>query len=200
MPLDLQTRLLRVIEEGIVRRIGGNDEIPINVRIIAATNKDLREEVKNGNFRTDLYYRLNVLPLKLPPLRERKEDIPLLIEYFMKRISKKLNKKEIEIPKEYMEYLLDYSWPGNIRELENFIELIINTEHLPMDFFSKNIKHNGNATIETKENLSLEEVERIHIEKILNRTEGNISKSSEILGVSRNTLYRKIKEYKINVS
>jgi PAS domain S-box-containing protein len=200
MSLDLQTRLLRVIEEGIVRRIGGNDEIPINVRIIAATNKDLREEVKNGNFRTDLYYRLNVLPLKLPPLRERKEDIPLLIEYFMKRISKKLNKKEIEIPKEYMEYLLDYSWPGNIRELENFIELIINTEHLPMDFFSKNIKHNGNATIETKENLSLEEVERIHIEKILNRTEGNISKSSEILGVSRNTLYRKIKEYKINVS
>jgi transcriptional regulator with PAS, ATPase and Fis domain len=200
MPLDLQTRLLRVIEEGIVRRIGGNDEIPINVRIIAATNKDLREEVKNGNFRTDLYYRLNVLPLKLPPLRERKEDIPLLIEYFMKRISKKLNKKEIEIPKEYMEYLLDYSWPGNIRELENLIELIINTEHLPMDFFSKNIKHNVNATIETKENLSLEEVERIHIEKILNRTEGNISKSSEILGVSRNTLYRKIKEYKINVS
>jgi len=152
MSLDLQTRLLRVIEEGIVRRIGGNDEIPINVRIIAATNKDLREEVKNGNFRTDLYYRLNVLPLKLPSLRERKEDIPLLIDYFMKRISKKLNKKEIEIPEEYMDYLLDYSWPGNIRELENLIELIINTEHLPMDFFSKNIKYNGNATLESKEN------------------------------------------------
>ncbi len=200
MPIDLQTRLLRVIEEGIVRRIGGTDEIPIDVRIIAATNKDLREETRKGNFRTDLYYRLNVLPLKLPSLRERKDDIPLLIDYFMKRISKKLNKKVIEIPEEYMEYLMEYNWPGNIRELENLIELIINTEHLPMDFFSKKMKHNESPSFESKENLSLEEVERIHIEKIVNRTSGNITKAADILGVSRNTLYRKLKEYKINVT
>ena len=200
MPLDLQTRLLRVIEEGIIRRIGGKDEIPINVRIIAATNKELREEVRKGNFRTDLYYRLNVLPLKLPSLRARKEDIPLLINYFMKRISKNLNKKMIEIPEEYMGYLMEYDWPGNIRELENIVELIINTEHLPMDFFSKNSKSNESPSFESKENLSLQEVERIHVEKIINRTSGNITKASEILGVSRNTLYRKIKEYKINVT
>ncbi len=201
MPLDLQTRLLRVIEEGIIRRIGGTEEIPIDVRIVAATNKNLREEVKKGNFRTDLYYRLNVLPLKIPALRERKEDIPLLVEYFMNRISKKLNKKKVDIPEEYMEYLTEYDWPGNIRELENLIELIINTENLPLDFLDKKDSLiRDNKQIENKQNLSLEELERIHIEKILDKYSGNISKSAEVLDISRNTLYRKINNYKINVT
>ena len=134
MPLDMQTRLLRVIEEGIVIRIGSNKEIVVDARVIAATNKDLNEEVRKGNFRKDLYYRLNVLPIRLMPLRERKEDIPLLSQYFMERISRKLKKKSVNIDDEAMKSLLEYEWPGNVRELENIIELMVNTEMIPDHF------------------------------------------------------------------
>ena len=106
--------------------LGGNDYIPVDVRIIAATNKDLQIEVKDGMFRTDLFYRLNVLPIKLPALRERKEDIPVLADHYSKKLSRKLNKKEVEITGDQMELLCNYPWPGNIRELENMIELTIN--------------------------------------------------------------------------
>ncbi|RKD28808.1 sigma-54-dependent Fis family transcriptional regulator [Thermohalobacter berrensis] len=199
MPLDMQTRLLRVIEEGTVSRIGSTKEIVVNVRIIAATNKDLYEEVKKGNFRKDLFYRLNVLPIKLPALRERKDDIPLLIEYFIKRKSKKLNKRRIKISNEHMEYLINYEWPGNIRELENYVELLINTEGIT-DFTYKN-----NRTIKLEfnrkniyEELTLEEVEKRHIINMLKKYEGNITKTAKVLGIGRNTLYRKIKKYKID--
>ena len=201
MPIDLQTRLLRVIEEGTVSRIGSTRDIVVNVRLIAATNKDLEAEVKKGNFRKDLYYRLNVLPVKLPPLRERKEDIPLLIDYFMNRLSVRLNKKKVDIPKEYMDYLVNYPWHGNIRELENFIELIINTESITSCF------EIGSTTTEyDKEdsllngNLKLEDIEKEHIIKVLKAFEGNITKASEALEIGRNTLYRKIEKYNIKCS
>lgn len=198
MPVDLQTRLLRVIEEGTVSRIGGTEEIPINVRIIAATNRSLKEEVKKGNFRTDLFYRLNVLPIRLPPLRERKQDIPLLVEYFMKRISRRLNKRMVVIPKEYMDYLTNYEWPGNIRELENLIELIINTESIPASISTSDRKNITDAYFDEGENLSLENMEHMHIERILKKYYGNISLTAKILGISRNTLYRKMEKYSIH--
>jgi sigma-54 dependent transcriptional regulator, acetoin dehydrogenase operon transcriptional activator AcoR len=128
MPLDMQTRLLRVIEEGTVQRIGESRQIPVDVRIIAASNRELLDEVERGNFRRDLYYRLNVLPIRLPALRERKEDIPILVRLYMDKLSKKLNKKPVPISQDYMDALSAQPWPGNIRELENMLELIINTE------------------------------------------------------------------------
>lgn len=202
MPLDMQTRLLRVIEEGTVRRIGGTEEIIVDIRIIAATNKDLEKEVKKGNFRKDLFYRLNVLPLRLPPLRNRKEDIPLLIDYFMNRISKKLNKKMVEIPENYMNYLLEYQWPGNIRELENFIELIINTEYIPTGLHKNNAQINKDELdLKPKQECyKLEHVEKEHIIKVLKMCEGNMTLSAKNLGIGRNTLYRKVKKYNIDCS
>lgn len=210
MPLDMQTRLLRVIEEGTVSRIGGTNEIVVDVRIIAATNKDLSEEVKKGNFRKDLYYRLNVLPLVIPPLRDRVEDIPILIEYFMKRISKRLNKRMVELPKEYRQGLLAYDWPGNIRELENLIELMINTESLPPHIGrlkSRAEFRPGNdyaVKSETLPNewikeptLSLEDVEKQYISAVLEHFQGKITLTARTLGIGRNTLYRKIEQYHI---
>lgn len=190
MPYELQTRLLRVIEEGTVRRIGGSREIPIDVRIIAATNRNLREEMEKGNFRKDLYYRLNVLPLRLPPLRERVDDIPLLFNYFMERKANKLNKKMVQVSEDYMDKLKEYSWPGNIRELENMVELIINTESIPMSFQQGDIESKSLKSIYTP--FTLEEVEVEHIKKTLAYYEGNITKAANALGISRNTLYRKI--------
>lgn len=213
MPLDMQTRLLRVIEEGIVIRVGSNKEILVDARVIAATNKDLNEEVKKGNFRKDLYYRLNVLPIRLMPLRERKGDIPLLSQYFMERISRKLNKSSIPINDETMKALLEYEWPGNIRELENLIELIVNTESLPENFMKSMpdnhikansefpLKHQDLAESElADELLNLELMEKMHILKALNRYDGNISLCAKTLGIGRNTLYRKIEYYGIKCS
>ena len=201
MPLDMQTRLLRVIEESTVSRIGGTNEILVDVRIIAATNKNLIEEVEKGNFRKDLFYRLNVLPIKLPPLRERKEDIKLLIEYFMRRISKRLNKKMVKISDEQMEHLLRYSWPGNVRELENFIELIINTEAIPDHLgCSDNRLEVANYIESEHEDLSLDKMEKRYIIKALRKHGGNITLSAKALSIGRNTLYRKIEKYNINCS
>lgn len=207
MPLDMQTRLLRVIEEGTVSRIGSIKETVVDVRLIAATNKDLNEEVRKGNFRKDLFYRLNVLPIRLPSLRERKDDIPILIQYFMNRISKKLNRKSVNIPEEFMKYLMEYEWPGNVRELENLIELMVNTESIPDSFGRRNagIMERPETSFdglsqtassgEVEENLKLELMERQHIQKVLNLCKGNITLCAKALGVGRNTLYRKMESY-----
>ncbi|HML35886.1 MAG TPA: sigma 54-interacting transcriptional regulator [Bacillota bacterium] len=211
MPLDMQTRLLRVIEEGVVIRVGSNKEIVVDARVIAATNKDLNEEVRKGNFRKDLYYRLNVLPIRLMPLRERKADIPLLSRYFMERISKKLKKKSVNINEATMKSLLEYEWPGNVRELENIIELMVNTESIPDSFMradgNANEKSEGNASRpepvnceSTEECLDLEFMEKKHILKVLDLYGGNISLCAKTLGIGRNTLYRKIESYGINCS
>ncbi|MGM0397004.1 MAG: sigma-54-dependent Fis family transcriptional regulator [Bacillota bacterium] len=197
MPYELQTRLLRVIEEGIVRRVGGSVEIPVDVRIIAATNRNLREEVDKGNFRKDLYYRLNVLPLRLPTLRERQVDIPLLFQFFMDRKAKRLSKKPVEVPDYYMELLMNHDWPGNIRELENLVELIINTESLPTHSFESDV--DDLKKVEAMSDRTLEDVEAEHIGRILRKYDGNITLGAKKLGIGRNTLYRKIQKYGINV-
>jgi PAS domain S-box-containing protein len=200
MPLEMQPNLLRVIEEGIVSRIGSSKQIPVNVRIIAATNKDLRREVEMGNFRKDLYYRLNVLPLYLCPLRERKEDIPLLIDYFMDTIAKRLNKRKVAVPLEYMKHLIQYDWPGNIRELENIVELMINTESLPLDLNNKNLGIQPTSSALKDPCLKLEYLENQHILYVLRKFKGNISLAAEALDIGRNTLYRKIEKYSIDCS
>jgi len=208
MPLDLQTRLLRVIEEGTVCRVGATADIPVNIRLIAATNKDLEDEVFRGNFRKDLYYRLNVLPLSLPPLRRRKDDIPLLIDFFMQRISQRLNKKPIHLPETYLRSLIEYDWPGNIRELENLIELLINAESL-VSLPPRNQQEPWTAKYEYPEGpeisrdgkiVSLEEMERRHIERALYFHQGNISVAARELGIGRTTLYRKIEALGIDCS
>lgn len=206
MPLDMQTGLLRVLEEGTVSRVGSVKEIVVDVRVIAATNKDLNEEVRKSNFRKDLYYRLNVLPIKLLPLRERKADIPLLSQFFMKRISMKLNKKSVNINEETMKSFLEYEWPGNVRELENIIELIVNTESIPDRFVKADSYADAKAKAEVnqnelqpsaalkmmEDNLKLEVVEVQHIMKVLDLYKGNITLSAKALGIGRNTLYRKL--------
>lgn len=200
MPYDMQTRLLRVIEEGSVSRIGGLEQKLVDVRIIAASNKNLKEEVEKGNFRKDLFYRLNVLPIEIPPLRERKDDIPLLVDYFMEKLSLRLNKKKILVSKEKIDELVNYNWPGNVRELENYIELSINLGYMPglgeerISFKPKEIGEYRH------EHLTLEYMEKIHILKVLKIFSGNITKSAKALGIGRNTLYRKMDKYGINCS
>ncbi|MCK8061136.1 MULTISPECIES: sigma-54-dependent Fis family transcriptional regulator [unclassified Fusibacter] len=210
MPLDLQTRLLRVIQEGMVSRIGSNSQFPVDVRIIAATNKDLYEEVNKGNFRLDLYYRLKVLPIHLPTLRERLEDIPLLADHFNQKISESINKNPMDIPETFIHQLTQYDWPGNVREFENIIELMLNTRRIPeFGRFRKTDDETVNLVNSTGENKEseavysnvtrLEELEKIHIERILNQTAFNITIAARDLGIGRNTLYRKIEQYGIKV-
>ncbi len=207
MPLDLQTQLLRVIEEGTICRVGGSRDTVVDVRIIAATNKNLQIEVERGNFRKDLYYRLNVLPLVLPPLRSRKDDIPLLIDFFMNRISRKLNKKPIKLPDAYLRSFVEYEWPGNVRELENLIELIINAERVVSFPSSRETEtpraiagmalYRGESAME-EEIVSLEEMERRHIWRVLQIHRGNMSLAARTLGIGRTTLYRKIEALNID--
>lgn len=195
LPLDMQIKLQRVLQEGIITRIGSQKSIPVNVRVIAATNKDLKKEVESGRFRKDLYYRLNVLPLYLPPLRERKSDIKILIQYFMNLICNNLNKKKVEIPKEYLKQMMDYHWPGNIRELENIVELIVNSESIPTDYFYQ--ETDGTMDQAAGEILNLAQIEQVQIKKVLKKNNGNITRTADDLGIRRNTLYNKMKKYNI---
>ncbi|MBU4438041.1 MAG: sigma 54-interacting transcriptional regulator [Acetobacterium sp.] len=217
MPLDMQTRLLRVLQENVITRIGSQKSIPIDVRIIAATNKDLKKEVEMGRFRKDLFYRLNVLPLYLPPLQERKSDIHILYHYFMKNLSAKYDKPEFQISEEAMMVLENYNWPGNVRELENVVELMINTESFPTKYFIEKINQEAcsqNHTIgehsaldfieeslETvdKGKLDICYVEKEHIARVLKLYKGNISQAANALGIQRNTLYSKINKYQIAI-
>ncbi len=200
LSLYVQPKLLRFIETGEFRRVGGNNILKVDVRIISATNKDLNEEVSKGNFREDLLYRLNVVTIRLPVLRERKEDIPLFVEYFLK---KKTGGRKKMSP-EAMQILMNYDWPGNIRELENVVERaailskgdIIKPEDLALkpelkeDYYAKLVKRPVNS-------LSLAELEKIHIENVLKANNWNKSKTAEILGISLKTLYLKLKRYGI---
>jgi len=200
MPLELQTSLLRVIEEKAVTRIGGKRIRIIDVRVIAATNKNLKEEVAKGNFREDLFYRLNVFTIKLLPLRERKDDIPLLIDFFVKKISERMNKPDYKIHADFIEALKKYSCPGNVRELQNIIERAINIapgNELTFELLPADISIDNTApVIDQSQASSLEEMERLMMQKVIKL---NLSKSemAKKLKISRSTLYRKLEKYNI---
>lgn len=201
LPLEMQVKFLRVLQERQFYRIGSENSINVDVRIIAATNKDLMDEIEKGNFREDLYYRLNVVNIHIPPLRERKEDIPLLAEKFLLEFSEIYNKKIKYLDFEAMEMLMNYFWRGNIRELRNVIErsvLVCNDKeeillktHLPIEI--SGISNSVND--EDKKNMTLSQYEKIIIKNTLKKYEGNKTQTAKALGIRRQTLYNKIKEY-----
>ena len=205
MSLHLQGKLLRVLQERELDKIGGKSNILIDVRVIAATNKNLVELVEKGQFREDLYYRLNVIPITLPALRQRKNDIPLLIDYMIKEYAHKLNKDVIGIEDDAKKPLIDYSWPGNVRELQNVIEYSINMSNsslLNLDIIPNNIKtkYNDEKSNKYEEIRTLEDLEKEEISKALNKFK-HYKKDKELvaksLGISRATLYRKLEKYNL---
>ena len=204
MSLHLQAKLLRVLQERELDKIGGKSNIFIDVRIIAATNKNLSAMVKNGSFREDLYYRLNVIPIKLPSLRERREDIPLLIDYMIKEYSDKLGKEILGIDENAKQLLMNYNWPGNIRELQNVIEYSINMSQskiLTLDSMPKTLT-TINYVEDVKDNEEIRTLEELEIREIKRALDmyKNYKKDKELvanaLGISRATLYRKLEKYK----
>ncbi|MGV8984316.1 sigma-54-dependent Fis family transcriptional regulator [Clostridium sp.] len=205
MPLDMQVNLLRVLQEGSVTRIGGSRYIPIDVRIIAATNKDLRKEIEKGTFRLDLYYRLSVIPIWLPPLRDREDDIMLLFQYFLSVKAEKLRKPIPNISDEIYSKILTYDWPGNIRQIENFVENIVNLDgNTTFDIENKQdearcITKYVNKTSDEQYICSLAELEKKAIIASIKKFDGNITKVAKVLGISRNTLYVKIKKYSVHL-
>ncbi|HEY5132307.1 MAG TPA: sigma 54-interacting transcriptional regulator [Candidatus Krumholzibacteriaceae bacterium] len=204
MPLELQVKLLRVLQEGEIRRIGENVDRRVDVRVIAATNRDLNEDVKTGRFRSDLYYRLCVVPITIQPLRTRREDVLPLTEHFLEKYEAKMNKSGIEISSEAMKLLLTSPWPGNVRELENSIERALalcgDSKLLtPQEF--PNLVHEAETPNGLDESKSLKERLRAYERKIiietLEKTNGKITKAAELLDVTRQHLHNKIKSYKI---
>ncbi len=200
IPLGLQSKLLRFLDSGEFRRVGGNKTLKVDVRVIAATNKDLTEFINSGAFREDLYYRLNVINITIPPLRERREDIAELARHFLKKYSHKLSKTIADFKPEALALLKNYLWPGNVRELENVVERavilcdneIIGAEDLSIPVVSP-LREKGPYP-------SLEDMEKEYILKVLSETNGNQSKTSQILGIDRKTLYLKLKKYDIDES
>ncbi len=197
IPLSTQIKLLRVLQEGEFERVGGNRTIRVNIRIIAASNRDLQEEVRRGTFREDLFYRLNVVSIKLPPLRERKEDIPFLVNFFIDKFSKRYKMPVKGISQRAMNLLMEYDWKGNVRELENTIESIlvvhtpevIDLPHLPPEIREHREKP---EVISIKVGTRLEDVERELLIQTLKATKGNKRKAAELLGINVRTIHRKM--------
>jgi len=199
MSANIQVHLLRVLEEKAFTRVGGNELIKVDVRIISATNKDIEKAVASGQFREDLYYRLNVVTIELPPLRERKEDIPLLAQHFLKEFALE-NQKEISgFSPEVTDFLLKYQWPGNVRELENTIERSVILAQNSYIEIADLLQKNSPLVSSALTGRSLREVERSHILNILSETGGNYSEAARILAISRATLYNKAKVYDLGV-
>ncbi|MGH4123265.1 MAG: sigma-54-dependent Fis family transcriptional regulator [Clostridium sp.] len=199
MPFEMQVHLLTVLQTSCFNRVGGNKYINVDVRIIAATNKDLKTEVKNGNFREDLYYRLSVIPIFLPPLRMRVGDIEILIEYFLKAKAIKLDKPVPKISYDIYRTLVNYTWPGNVRELENCIENIVNMDgDTSFNFEDKSLeKKESPLSTETfqYDMYTLKQWENMAIINCIKKCGGNITKASKILGINRSTIYSKIKNH-----
>jgi len=217
MPLAMQAKILRVIEEQVFERVGGNKSIKTNVRIISASNKELLDEVNSKNFREDLYYRINVFRIYIPPLRDRKNDIPELVNVFVNRFGTLSGKKINKLDPSTMDKLISYHWPGNIRQLQNSIRRAIlittNDTLLPEHFDFPDLNANDLRMIESLEDglsklesalrrgdvLTLSEVEEIFIRRAMNITKGNISAAAEKLDIGRSTVYRKMQEYGIKM-
>ncbi len=206
MSLQTQAKVLRVIETQEFQRVGGSKNIRVDVRIIAATNKDLKEETKKGNFREDLYFRLNVIPLVIPPLRERKEDIPLLVKYFLESLAREYGKHPKEIASGTLQGLQSYGWPGNVRELKNVLErLVIMTPSnvIASDNINNMLASGKQSTTDYSGFETLKDArdafEKDYLVKKLEENNWNISKTAELLEIERSNLHRKIKAYEIKI-
>ena len=209
LPLEIQPQLLRFLETGEVRPIGQNRSVRVDTRVIAATNRDLLSMMRQGTFREDLYYRLNVLPLELPPLRDRRDDIPRLAQHFVERFARRLGRPVTEISKRAQVVLRSYDWPGNIRELENVVERAVmlcrgselRPEHLLMPGAQpapEPTRPGASAGQGVGDPITLSELERLHILAVLKREGGNQKRAAGVLDISKSTLWRKLKEYGID--
>lgn len=205
MSLALQAKILRVLEDGTFVRLGGSQPIKINVRIMAATNRDLVKETEKGNFRQDLFYRLNVVPITIPPLRERKEDIIPLVLFFMEEFNREIKRNYRGLEPEAAQALLNYSWPGNVRELRNTVERVMSlyhAENIQLQFLPQEIRQELNLPEDkvleslTKNWPTLDDLEKAYISRVLEYTGQNKSQAARILGLNQATLYRKIKSWK----
>ncbi|WMJ80183.1 sigma 54-interacting transcriptional regulator [Clostridium sp. MB40-C1] len=205
MPFDAQVSLLRVLEDRTVVRVGGHDVIPIDVRVIAATNKDLSKEVELGNFRSDLFYRINVMTINTPPLRNREQDIKIFIQYFLKKFCKDIEKDIKGISESFYKGMVSYNWPGNVRELQNVMQTVVNMaeqnsilnyENIPSHITGKEIL---GELIHKKELVSLEEIEKNAIIQTIKELGGNVASAAKVLGIGRSTMYRKMKKYNIDI-
>lgn len=198
MPAELQARLLRVLETGEFIKVGDTKTLKVDVRIVAATNRDLQNEIEAGHFRSDLYYRLSVFQISLPPLKERVKDIPALAVFFTAVFAAKTNKQIPVLQKEYLDALQQYNWPGNIRELKNVIErsvILENGNELTTATLPFNMQYSGDT--KPTSSFDLAAVEKQHIQKVLQHTGGNKTETAKLLGIGLTTLYRKIEEYHI---
>lgn len=194
--LKTQVDLLRVLQQKEFRRLGGQEEVEVDVRILAATNRDLKKGISENKFREDLYYRLNVISIHVPPLRERKEDIPLLVKAFIRKYCLEMNKELVKISPSALKLLMDYNWPGNVRELENVIEraLVIGRDK---EIVTDDLPFSHKELVPETTPMSLKLMEKMHIKRILEEMGWNISKTARVLEVDRQTLYNKIQKYKI---
>lgn len=215
MDLKAQAKVLRVIEYGEFRRVGGNKARRVNVRFIVSTNKDLKDETEKGKFRKDLYHRLTAFPIEVPPLRERKDDIPILANYFLNKMVKDLRRDIPVISGEAMKYLMEYAYPGNIRELKNMIERMvilctnknIDVEDLPLEIKMKSDTVENKTVVGVgplknileQEIYALDDVEKVVIAMALQKTRWNKQETSKLLGIGRTTLYEKIRKYKLDL-
>ena len=203
MPLSSQVKLLRVLEHGELVRVGSNEPIRVDVRLIAATHQNLQEELAEGSFRHDLFYRLNVVTITLPPLRERRADISLLVDHFLRQLSERHGKSVHGLSPEVRKFLLRYDWPGNVRELRNCLEhmIVVTTDSelgeddLPEYLLEEADLSPGKVTLDSMAGQPLEEVEKHHIARTLELVDGNREKAAQLLGIGERTLYRKLQKY-----
>ncbi|MGB6128516.1 MAG: sigma 54-interacting transcriptional regulator, partial [Psychrilyobacter sp.] len=214
LDIKAQAKLLRVIEYGEFRRVGGNKTKKVDIRFIVSTNKNLKTEVESGKFRSDLYHRLTAVPIEMAPLRERKDDIPLLANYFLNKIVVDIHREMPIISSDTMKYLMEYSYPGNIRELKNIIERmiilstdrVIGVEDLPLEIKMKSDTLENKTIIGLgplkeileKELYNLADVEKVVIATALQKTRWNKQETAKLLGIGRTTLYEKIRRYKLD--
>ena len=202
IPLETQVKLLRVLEDGEIQRVGSNEPVRVDVRLISATNRDLEKAIAESKFREDLYYRLKVVEIRLPPLRERRQDVPLLVHHFVEQFSNAYRKPIDGIEREALNILSGYAWPGNVRELKHAIENMVVVSRgrtLSVDNLPESIhraeRAKPTADLESLVGIPLDEVERILIEKTLVQVDGNRAEAARILGIGERTLYRKLKKY-----
>jgi DNA-binding NtrC family response regulator len=201
MPLELQAKLLRVLETNEYIQIGDTTPRKSNFRLIAATNRDLKTESEEHRFRSDLYFRLNIFEIKIPPLRERIKDIAPLTNYFVKQFSEKVNKKIVSIDGDFLHKMETYHWPGNVRELKNVIErsvILAEDFNLTQDVLPYEVQHQQDNSNKTMSAFSMQSIEKLHIQKVLNYSKGNKAETARLLEIGVATLYRKLDEYNIH--